>query len=823
MLTTSISSPPDEGIGKVDSLEERVLELNQKYEDLLKENIRLADALREKDRQLDELRTKNERLKILLDNAPVGIVMTDERGNFLITNPETDATVRGNVTGTVFGPEGGYTLHYPDGSLIPEQELPMVQALRKGEIIKGFEMVVRMEDGEENFLLVNAAPVKNDKLEINGSVAVLHNITARRKAEVVQREILHENNRQRMFLEKLIQEVPIAITVLQGPEHRYVLVNPMQKYLTRGKGDIIGRPFAEVRTEYAEKVIPILDHVYQTGETYHDREVPLVIMRENNDKQTYLNVSYSPMFNEKGQVEGILVLAVETTEEVEYRRQVENERARLEAVLQALPVGVWISDNRGQLIGKNIEADRIWAGNAPLAESIDEYQQYDTWYTDHSGPLLPEDYPMVKVLQTGQPVEPVEFNIRRFDGTYGTILVSAAPIKDNDGLLVGSVGINVDISERKQVEEKLLQEQAFLRMVIDAAPNIVFVKDLEGRFVLANKQLAREYGKTVEEILGRTDADFNPNPEEVAHFQEVDREVIRSKKEKWIPEEEVTHADGEVHWYSTVKVPLINPDGTCNRLLGVATDISDRRAAENALKVYAEKLERSNIELEQFAFIASHDLQEPLRKVKAFGERLSKKLGDQIGDEEKDFLERMQAASQRMNEMIDALLELSRVNTRGRTFVPVDLNEVAEIVISDLESRIESAGATVTVEGLPLLEADPVQMQQLLQNLLTNSLKYRNPHIAPVINISGGLKEEKTRPVMAQIIVQDNGVGFDERYAERIFQPFERLVGRSEYEGSGMGLAICKKIVERHGGSITAQSKPGQGSTFIIKLPYRNR
>lgn len=808
---------------KVDDLEQQILELNQKYKDLQEENIRLADALKEKDRLLVELRTEYNRLNALIDNAPAGIVMTDEQGNFLVVNPEAEATVGGNVTGTVFSPKGGYTLHYPDGSLIPEQELPMVQALRKGEIIKGYEMVVRIEDGVENILLVNAAPVKNDKLEIKGSVAVLQNITDRWKAEDLREEIFDENNRQRAFLEKLIQEVPAAIAVLQGPKHRYILANPMLKHLIRSKGDIIGRTVEEVWTDEPIDAVPTLDHVYQTGERFYAREIPFTVSREKGLEQALFNVSCSPLFNEDGKVEGILALAVETTEEVEYRRQVENERARLEAVLEALPVGVWISDKNGRFIGKNKEADRIWSGDAPLVENMHEYRQYETWFADSGKTPLLEEYPMVKTLQEGQPVEPVEFRIRRFDGTEGTILVSAAPIKDKDGLLVGAVGINLDITEHKQVEEKLQREREFLRMVIDATPSMVFVKDLEGRFVLVNKLLAKVYGRSVEEIQGKTDADFNPNEEEVAHFRRDDQEVILTRKEKWIPEEEVTHSDGEVHWYSTVKVPLINANGSCDRLLGVATDITDRRDAENALKVYAEKLERSNMELEQFAFIASHDLQEPLRKVKAFGERLSKRLGDQIGEEEKDFLDRMQAASQRMNEMIDALLELSRVNMHGRTFVAVDLNEVAEIVISDLESRIETAGANVMVEKLPSLEADPVQMQQLLQNLLTNSLKYRRPNVSPEIIISGGLNEEKTRPAMAQIIVQDNGVGFDERYAERIFQPFERLVGRSEYEGSGMGLAICKKIVERHSGSITARSKPGQGSTFIIKLPYRNR
>jgi PAS domain S-box-containing protein len=245
-------------------------------------------------------------------------------------------------------------------------------------------------------------------------------------------------------------------------------------------------------------------------------------------------------------------------------------------------------------------------------------------------------------------------------------------------------------------------------------------------------------------------------------------------------------------------------------------------------KLYIERLERSNCELQDFASIASHDLQEPLRKIQAFGERLKLKSADSLSPEGRDYVERMQSASKRMQGFIRELLNYSRVSTRAEPFRPVDLQGVLQDVTSDLQVRIDETGGQVEIGELPRLEADPSQMRQLFLNLIGNALKFHGNE-KPVVKIHGNCPskieadsgEDAQRGRRFRIIVEDNGIGFDESDAERIFAPFHRLHGRSEYEGTGMGLAICKKIVERHGGSITARSAPGKGSTFIITLPLK--
>ncbi|MEW6379287.1 MAG: ATP-binding protein [bacterium] len=250
----------------------------------------------------------------------------------------------------------------------------------------------------------------------------------------------------------------------------------------------------------------------------------------------------------------------------------------------------------------------------------------------------------------------------------------------------------------------------------------------------------------------------------------------------------------------------------------IGSDFSKLRRAEKKLKMYMAKLEKSNQELQDFAFTASHDLQEPLCKIQAFGNQLKIKYFDIFGDEGRDYLERMQSAANRMQALIRALLGYSRVTTKAEPFSTINLTGLIQEVMADLETRVRETGGRVEIEKLADLEADPNQMRQLFQNLISNALKFHGEE-KPLIRICGQMDPSTSHYL---IYVQDNGIGFDEKYLDCIFMPFQRLHGRSSsYEGTGMGLAICRKIVERHNGKITARSAPGKGSTFIVTLPVK--
>jgi signal transduction histidine kinase len=279
---------------------------------------------------------------------------------------------------------------------------------------------------------------------------------------------------------------------------------------------------------------------------------------------------------------------------------------------------------------------------------------------------------------------------------------------------------------------------------------------------------------------------------------------------------------GEVFFLRVVSLTA-ERDAAENKLRE-ANAVLEQRVAERTaeLQQLLHVLEISNRDLQDFAFITSHDLQEPLRKIQAFGERLNDRYMTELNDEGRFFLERINASANRMQRMINDLLEYSRLTTRAKTFTPVDMDAVVRDVLSDLETRLEETGGTVVVDDLPVIDGDEMQMRQVMQNLIGNALKFRQPGQPPVVKISACLAEgngDGRASLRAIICVEDNGIGFDEKYLDRIFVPFQRLHSKDEYEGSGIGLAICRKILDRHHGEILAHSQPGQGSQFIILLP----
>jgi signal transduction histidine kinase len=269
--------------------------------------------------------------------------------------------------------------------------------------------------------------------------------------------------------------------------------------------------------------------------------------------------------------------------------------------------------------------------------------------------------------------------------------------------------------------------------------------------------------------------------------------------------------------------------GETNRRLAELNTTLEQRVAEGTAvaEQRAQELARSNAELEQFASVASHDLQEPLRKIRMYCERLPRRLGEGLPEEAATDMTRMQSAAERMQRLIDDLLSFARVTSKQREFESIDLNEVAHDVISDLEARIGELGARVEVGELPVVAGDRAQLSQLLQNLVSNALKFHRPEVPPLVRIQSEVRTEgqsrfsgdAASHARCLIRVEDNGIGFDPKYAERVFSAFERLHSRSDYEGTGIGLSIARKIAWRHRGEITATSSPGQGSTFTLTLP----
>ena len=367
--------------------------------------------------------------------------------------------------------------------------------------------------------------------------------------------------------------------------------------------------------------------------------------------------------------------------------------------------------------------------------------------------------------------------------------------------------------------------------ILNSAGEGICGLNAEGKIMFANPTAARIVGGQVDKMIGRPITEVFPG---LKSSLAADATVASGNAPVEIV---VNRTDGSSFVLEYSQSPIREGERAIGEVL-LFKDITERKQTETALATKASELARSNAELEQFAFVASHDLQEPLRKIQAFGDRLKAKCEAAKLGEGQEYLERMQNASARMRRLIDDLLTFSRVISRTEPFEPVDLNRVAREVLGDLEVRVEKSGATVHVGELPTIEADPMQMRQLFQNLIGNALKFHEPGAKPVVQIAGTIRpgtSQGTETTMfwrrsggehpiesfCELTVQDNGIGFDEKYLDRIFAVFQRLHGRQEYEGTGIGLAVCRRIVDRHRGSITAKSKPGEGTTFCVALPLQ--
>ncbi|MBI1916405.1 MAG: PAS domain S-box protein [Planctomycetes bacterium] len=397
-------------------------------------------------------------------------------------------------------------------------------------------------------------------------------------------------------------------------------------------------------------------------------------------------------------------------------------------------------------------------------------------------------------------------------------------------LAQANAALQEEVAERKRAEERLRESEERTRLMVETAHEAFVTMDADGVITTWNAQAEATFGWPRSEAIGRQLAEtVIPPQHREAHYQGLARFLATGEGPVLNRRIELTalHHDGHEFPVELTISPLRR--GDTYLFNACVHDISERKQAETRLGSFAADLERSNQELQNFASVASHDLQEPLRKIQAFGDRLQAQCREALSEEGRDSLARMQAAAGRMRTLIDDLLTLSRVTSRGRPFVRVDLAAVAREVVSDLEGRLAQTGGRVEVGGLPALDADPTQMRQLLQNLIGNALKFHRPGEPPVVRVRGEVLREPPRGAgdarrggpLCRLAVEDNGIGFEEKQKERIFEVFQRLHGRSAYEGTGIGLAICKKIVQRHGGTITATSTPGQGATFVVTLPLQ--
>ncbi len=566
-----------------------------------------------------------------------------------------------------------------------------------------------------------------------------------------------------------------------------------------------------------------LERMYAEGEFAGsqpgDYEYQFRIRRKDGELR-WLQARSRTVYDTEGQLVYVTGVNLDITDQKLSEERLRQSEQRFSAAVAAVQGILWTNTAEGKMEGPQPG----WA--ALTGQLYHEYQGYGWAAAVHPDDAQPTVNAWNEAVRE-QRTFVFEHRLRRKNGTWGRYSVRAIPVKQSGGTIREWVGVHTDITHQRKAEESLAESEKRFRTLAETLPHLVWMTDGQGRQEYASHQWVEYSGlePSGDDTWQRMVHPHDWQPLMVAWQQCLQTGGL------YRAEARLKARNGDYRWHFVQGQPVHNEAGTIVRWIGAFTDIHDQKTAAQKLeKLVAERtgeLQRSNEDLQQFAHVASHDLKEPVRKIRTFGSRLTDEFGSVLPDTAKLYLGKIESAASRMYAMIDGVLMYSTFNALQQTFEPLHLAAIISDVETDLEVLIREKGATVTCENLPSLYGAPILLYQLFYNLVNNSLKFVRPGVKPLVHLSAqpvtaaevaasGLDAEKT---YSRIFVTDNGIGFAQENAVLIFQTFSRLNPKDRYEGTGLGLALCKKIAERHGGLIEARGRPNEGATFIVTLP----
>ncbi|MBZ0306681.1 MAG: PAS domain S-box protein, partial [Anaerolineae bacterium] len=775
--------------------------------------------------------------------------ITDFEGSFRLLNPAWERTLGYSIEEIIAKDRGA--LVHPDDQ--PAARVNAEKVLR-GEEVRNFEVRYLHKDGSVRWLLWNAIPM----METRTIYAVAHDITQQKHDQ----EALRESEEQ---LRLVIDNIPALISYMDT-EERYRFSNQVyeewfgvspQKIIGKTARELIGgQAYAEIR--------PYIDAALSGQKVSY--ELPL---RDKDGNLRYTSISYVPDITPSGKVNGYFVLATDITERQQAEESIYRHTQRLRILnnishllTEATTDYQRMLDTIARETAEQIKDScliRLLSSDGQRLEPVAHHDiNAEAFHEVHDlidqYPISTDDPFIGAIFRSGEAelitqatvhelfarlrveyssvyqhiglksmlVVPLEAHGQRLGLLKFTRHNPELPDYTSDDLLLArNLADRIAMAIRNaQLLRDVQASERHLRQVLDSLFAYVSVLSPEGILLEANRPALQDAGLSLDSVMGQPYEEtywWSYDSEVQAHLRAAIQNAARGERSRY--DARIRLADDHFITIDFMLAPMLDEEGKVTHLIPSGIDITERQRAEEELQNTASKLQATNLELQNFAYIASHDLQEPLRKVQTFGDRLKTKYADVLDETGQDYLDRIQNAARRMQGLIQALLTYSRITAQTKPFEPVPLNQVLDGVLSDLEVRIQETHAKIHIGHLETLDADPMQMNQLFQNLVGNSLKYHRPGVAPEIEISG----QQVAHNLYEICVKDNGIGFDEKYLDKIFGLFQRLHGRVEYEGTGMGLAICKRIVEQHEGQITAKSVENEGTTFIVRLPIRQR
>lgn len=679
-------------------------------------------------------------------------------------------------------------LHAPNTLGLTAKQMAQADA---GGIL--FEAVHRRKDGSTFPVEVSSrgATIGN----MHTRVSVVRDITERKQAEEALRA---DEERYRAIFDNALD----AIVVTNPSGGGAVLsANPAACRLFGYSAEEFRGLSREAMIDSTSPNLPVLWEQRQ-----HSGKAATELIYKCKDGAHFPGEITSTFYQDKNGERRAVAIIRDITERKEAEEKVRRSETMLRAILEQMPSGVTVRDARtGELLLSNVRSREILN---TLVDTPAHFEQYRGFHPDGSL-YRNEEWPLSRSIATGEVVRAEEMNCQRSDETWITLNINSAPVRDRQGQIVMGVAIFDDITERKQAERQLRYQAALLSNVNDA----IVASDSQFRITVWNAGAASLYGWKAEEVIGRNGLEIVRTEWPEKDAAEMRRMIAETGR--WRGEATQTRKDGTRFPVEVSSLVLRDDSGQITGYISVNRDITTRKQAEETLHRLTEDLGRSNAELEQFAYVASHDLQEPLRMVSSYLQLLARRYQGKLDRDADEFIAYAVDGAKRMQNLINDLLAFSRVGTQGRPLGLSSCEKILAEALMNLQVAIEESDATVTHDPLPTVFCDQPQLVQVFQNLIGNSIKFRGPQ-APRIHISA--RQDESEWIFS---FRDNGIGFDVKFSERIFEIFQRLHSRTAYPGTGIGLAICKRIVQRHSGRIWVESNPGEGTTFYFALPIK--